>query len=94
MSKERGLADIERDIAEAEARVRSLHSERRQFIRSQTERLVSMFEAGKSFAEISAETGIPYGGVQGRLWRAGRTLGGRIATKAKLRGSHAERPAP
>lgn len=86
----RTLSQIDADIAATEVKLSALHAERRQSIRAQTDRLVSMFEAGKSFAEISAETGIPYSGVQGRLWRAGRTLGGRMAMRGKLRdvGAH------
>lgn len=84
------VAALDREIAETEAKLRRLHEQKRAAQRSQTDRLVVMFNAGKSFGDISTELGIPYGSVQGRLWRAGLTLSGRIAIKKKLRdvGAH------
>ena len=82
---ERGLQDVNRDIAEAEAKLRALHAERRHIMQAHRDRVVAMFDAGMSIADISAELGLPYGSVQGTLWREGRTLSGRTAIKQRLR---------
>lgn len=81
----RPVADIDREIAVTEARLRALHSERRKAIREKHVELIAEFDAGKNIAEIAGARGLAYGSVQGVLFRAGRTQSGRTAIKDRLR---------
>jgi len=80
----RSVAEIDRDIAQAQLLLRTLFAERRDAIRLKNDELIAEFDAGKDIAEISQERGLPYGSVQGVLYRAGRTQSGRIAISQRL----------
>ena len=80
----RGLADIDRDIAATEATLRKLHGEKRAAIRAFNAAIVADFDGGKDIADISVARGLGYSVVQGILYRAGRTQGGRIAIAKRL----------
>ena len=83
----RSLAAIDLDIAKAELSLRALHAERRESARSKNDELIAEFDAGKDIAAIAEERRLPYGTVQGVLYRAGRTQSGRMAIKQRLEDS-------
>lgn len=86
----RTTAEIDADIASTEAALRRLHSERRAAIRARIAPIVADFDAGMGIAEISEARQLGYSAVQGILYRAGRTEGGRTAIKAAIRSAVAE----
>ncbi|MCF8534086.1 MAG: hypothetical protein K9G48_13845 [Reyranella sp.] len=86
----RPVADIDADIASTKAALRKLHGERREAIRARATPIVADFDAGKDIAEIAKARELGYSTVQGILYRAGRTQGGRTAIRADLCGGFDE----
>lgn len=84
----RTVSAIDAAIAELEVQLKTLHAERRQVQRSWRDEIVADFDAGKEILDIVKARKLPYGSVQGVLWRAGRTEAGRMAIRQRL---HAER---
>jgi DNA-directed RNA polymerase specialized sigma24 family protein len=87
---QRGREQIDRDIAETEERLRILREERDAIPRQRNGAIVSDFDAGMSFREISKARGLSYNTVQSVCFRAGRTLGGRTAIRRRLRGGQVD----
>ena len=80
----RTVSAIDADIATTEARLRRLHAERHQIIKSRSLVIIADFDGGMSVAEISELRKLGYSTVQGILWRAGRTERGRAAMQRQL----------
>ncbi len=86
----RPVSEIDADIATTEAKLRALHEERRQTMRARIDVIVADFDAGMDIAEISEARKLGYSVVQGILYRAGRTEGGRTAIKRQIASVGAE----
>ena len=82
----RPISSIDAEIADTEAKLRALQEEKRQVGRSRNAVLIADFDSGMDIAEISRARRLPYGAVQGVLFRSGRTEGGRTAIKQQLEG--------
>ena len=79
----RAHPNLERTIALTEAKLRRLYDEQR--VRDRNAAMVAEFDGGKSIAGIAKDRGLTYALVQGVLNRAGRTVGGRMAIRNRLR---------
>ncbi|WP_319798300.1 hypothetical protein [Nitrobacter sp.] len=87
----RTTAEIDADIVSTEGRLRALHKERRDVAKARRAEICAAFISGVSIAELSTKYGLTYNSVQGLLWRAGHTIGGRDKLRAMLRPHAAER---
>jgi len=82
---------IDREIASHEDALRRLHDNRRREVRGRIGGIASEFDAGMRIAEIAAAWGQTPAAIRAIVWRAGRTVGGRTAIKARLREIGADR---
>lgn len=80
----RTLAKIDADIEAATARLAELRAERAGARQDGIDRICSLFGAGLSPRQIAREAGTTVAAVQGILWRAGRTLRGRVAARQRI----------
>lgn len=84
----RAHLDIDQAIISAEAKLRSLHAEKLR--RDRNDEMIADFKSGMDIIAISKARRLGYSAVQGILYRAGLTIGGRTAIKKQLRdpGAH------
>ena len=85
MQGERGtyrtVAEVDADIAEAQAQLRALHAERRQ-AKPAAASIIADFDAGKSLSNLAEHYRIRLPALRSLLWRHGRTVHGRKLARA------------
>lgn len=88
----RDLADIDSDINRLALELANVRHERVEHQRIWRQRFIDVFDEGLlSIAEIAQQTGTRFSIVQGILYRAGRTEGGRALVHEQI--AQAVRPA-
>jgi hypothetical protein len=91
MTDPRRLADIDRDVADAEAQLRELRAEREQARQERNAIICREFDAGSALGQIATRHRMTQSAVQGVLFRSGRTMKTRLlgrgsATSGRLDG--------
>lgn len=80
----RTLAQVELEIADYTSRLSQLRAERSAIVAGHLRAIVAEFDAGVSTPEIAERTGMTQSAVRGILTRAGRTVRGRAAVRARI----------
>lgn len=80
----RPIAEIDEEIVRCERQLRLLRRERQRAAKAFREELVREFDAGASISELADRHSMTYCGVQGVLYRAGRTQQGRDMVREQL----------
>jgi hypothetical protein len=84
----RSLADIDRDVADAEARLRELRIEREQARQDRAAIICREFDAGADMGAIATCHRMTHSAVQGVLFRSGRTMRTRLIDRRSPNSEH------